>query len=766
MDFWNEVHKGNFSNLKLFIEENPSYCQLKNGLSILDHAFRCNQSYEMISYLIEKGARLTIFDIPFTSLNFEQKIIDLIFNSHKFGIDELNLILISQFKNEKTPIKLIEIILKKGANPNIENKTTPLFYLLNNQKYEGDNNKEERLNKLQLLIKYGVDVNKTNPGLRPLNFVLSSNLGYEFVELLSKSGANWEKEDFDIIPSRFLYSIEYVKLFCEKIPDINYVNENETILHKVLRNYPGPNKEIVIILLEAGANPNLQNKGFTGLHIIVSSYYNEDIFRLLLKYGADISIKNNKGETPLDLIASGSSYSSNFSERFHILEEFGYKFDFNEKPPYIFRCFRYNSHQPKSFEVIKKLVALGADINEVHDGNCILNLFNPYSVDISDLKTLFDLGFDYKKLKGKISDNPIAVRYGYSSRNQVSLEKFKLLVEKGFPIEFDSHKPIIFEFLSFANPKEALETILDCGLNPNIHNYNNQGIFSWIYDKIKNRADFFKILIDGGIDIESQKKDSSFKKMEAKYIDLIEKYGSIMEDFNELFKRKEFCDFNIAVEDGTIQTHKLILEMRIGKEKITKFLEKCETKNQEEIKPLVQFIYSGLANGNEYEKIVNLCEEFEIDFNKKKGKKGIIEDLKKLYEDEESKDFTFKFDEKNQFKVHKLILITRSELFRNMFLSVNDSSNCVQNYSSFSLKSLQIFFEYLYTDQISFQPSLFLMRELKTIPIYFQLNPKSYLSLQIEEIRYYLRSKLFHPDKVKQNPKPEKKHANPDHDFI
>ncbi|KAJ5078535.1 ankyrin repeat-containing protein [Anaeramoeba ignava] len=746
MDFWNEVHKGNFSNLKLFIEENPSYCQLKNGLSILDHAFRCNQSYEMISYLIEKGARLTIFDIPFTSLNFEQKIIDLIFNSHKFGIDELNLILISQFKNEKTPIELIEIILKKGANPNIENKTTPLFYLLNNQKYEGDNNKEERLNKLQLLIKYGVDVNKTNPGLRPLNFVLSSNLGYEFVELLSKSGANWEKEDFDMFPS-FVYSIEYVKLFCEKIPDINYVNENETILHKILRY--NQKKEIVTILLEAGANPNLQNIGFTSLHIIVSNYCNEDIFRLLLlKYGADISIKNNKGETPLDIIAS---YSYNFSERFYILEEFGYKFDFNEKPPYIFRCFPFlHRIEPKSFEVVKKLVALGADINEVHDENCVLNLFDPYSVDISDLKTLFDLGFDYKKLKGKISDNPIAVRY----------------VEKGFPIEFDSHKPIIFEFLKFSNPKEALETILDCGLNPNIHNYDNQGIFSWIYDRIKNRAELFKILIDRGIDIESQKKDSSFKKMEAKYIDLIEKYGSIMEDFNELFKRKEFCDFNISVEDGTIQTHKLILEMRIGKEKITKFLEKCETKNQEEIKPLVQFIYSGLANGNEYEKIVNLCEEFEIDFNKKKGKKGIIEDLKKLYEDEESKDFTFKFDEKNQFKVHKLILITRSELFRNMFLSVNDSSNCVQNYSSFSLKSLQIFFEYLYTDQISFQPSLFLMRELKTIPIYFQLNPKSYFSLQIEEIRYYLRSKLFHPDKVKQNPKPEKKHIHLDHDFI
>ena len=61
------------------------------------------------------------------------------------------------------------------------------------------------------------------------------------------------------------------------------------------------------LLLEAGANPNLQDEfGMTALHAAVG-VGSLDIARMLLDAGADATIENDEGETPRESIPSSEN---------------------------------------------------------------------------------------------------------------------------------------------------------------------------------------------------------------------------------------------------------------------------------------------------------------------------------------------------------------------------------------------------------------------------------------------------------------------------
>jgi len=61
------------------------------------------------------------------------------------------------------------------------------------------------------------------------------------------------------------------------------------------------NNEIILKLIENGADPNIQNN-FGNTPLIVSYYFkNEKIIQELKKKGADMSIKNKYGENYLSI---------------------------------------------------------------------------------------------------------------------------------------------------------------------------------------------------------------------------------------------------------------------------------------------------------------------------------------------------------------------------------------------------------------------------------------------------------------------------------
>ncbi|KAJ3440383.1 regulator of chromosome condensation [Anaeramoeba flamelloides] len=148
--------------------------------------------------------------------------------------------------------------------------------------------------------------------------------------------------------------------------------------------------------------------------------------------------------------------------------------------------------------------------------------------------------------------------------------------------------------------------------------------------------------------------------------------------------------------------------------------------------------------------------------------------LLKLYQDDESKDFSIlipkekkhidldllrenfkllKFDDKNEkefnnqnsLKVHKFILIARCGLYRGLFEFVeNDNDlNEINDYSGKSKECLKIFFKYLYTDKIDLningaknnQIRLEVMVEdLEDLAEYYQLNSIGYFNDELKRI--------------------------------
>lgn len=83
--------------------------------------------------------------------------------------------------------------------------------------------------------------------------------------------------------------------------DVNSLDHNKQapLCYAVGNNHP----DCVRILLDHGANPNLvQNWGNTPMHIAASSVCSRKIFRMLSEAGGDAQLKNERGESVLDVL--------------------------------------------------------------------------------------------------------------------------------------------------------------------------------------------------------------------------------------------------------------------------------------------------------------------------------------------------------------------------------------------------------------------------------------------------------------------------------
>lgn len=142
--------------------------------------------------------------------------------------------------------EVVELLLKHGANPNIENKdgSTPLYVASKSYKNEKDI--------VELLLKYGADPNYYESGRASI--IAASNNGHtDIVELLLKHGAD--------------------------VNDVVYGGYTPLMMACVTGKY-----DIVKFLLKNGAEVNVKNyKGETPLSL--ASRY-KDIVNLLKKYGA------------------------------------------------------------------------------------------------------------------------------------------------------------------------------------------------------------------------------------------------------------------------------------------------------------------------------------------------------------------------------------------------------------------------------------------------------------------------------------------------
>ncbi|KAJ3425653.1 hypothetical protein M0812_28098 [Anaeramoeba flamelloides] len=305
--------------------------------------------------------------------------------------------------------------------------------------------------------------------------------------------------------------------------------------------------------------------------------------------------------------------------------------------------------------------------------------------------------------------------------------------------------------------------------------YQNEGNEVWKTPKKINLPDYF-------LNLQNNYLSTSLKIACGYYSTILylnNNHQAIYLDFKNLFESKKYCDYNIIVkfnknnnnnnqeneEKNIIPVHKLLIELRTGL-KINKFQNILNENifSQEEINIFLKWVY--------FDDIINskLFNNFFYSFNSTyRPPDGSFEkDLLKLYNDEDSKDFFLLVKEEEEeeeggeeeggeynnnsdeddenfeeIPVHKLILLTRCGLFRDLFGNLNEKEkkiNKIQDYSGKSIESLEIFIKYLYTNRIELtaddDPEL-IIEELEDAIEYYQLNEKSNFNNEL----YNLKSK-------------------------
>ncbi|KAJ5077383.1 ras family-domain-containing protein [Anaeramoeba ignava] len=235
---------------------------------------------------------------------------------------------------------------------------------------------------------------------------------------------------------------------------------------------------------------------------------------------------------------------------------------------------------------------------------------------------------------------------------------------------------------------------------------------------------------------------------------------TIQNDFQKLFERKEFCDFEIECKDDQnplnkikIPIHKLIIQnrLKINENQIENELYSILSQNsQKEVDILLKWIYFGKVSYQDLSilkewknKLSNICKiEFKI------GIKSFLKDLEILMNSEETKDFQI-ISNNQEIKVHKLILITRSELFRGMFNISEDKSNSVHEYSNKQTETIQSLIHFFYTDNIPKIKKKIIYEELKECVDYFQLNSERLIKI-IQKLKLKKKEKKLKRKKKEQ----------------
>ena len=199
------------------------------------------------------------------------------------------------------------------------------------------------------------------------------------------------------------------------------------------------------------------------------------------------------------------------------------------------------------------------------------------------------------------------------------------------------------------------------------------------------------------------------------------KEGALEEDFGKMLSREEKTDCEIHGH----KIHKRFVERRVGK-KIEEIVRLLKGRTKEEAEEFLEEVYTGKGKN-----------KIGIEM------KSLRTDLKTWYSEEETKDFGVQVidsetGEEVEIHIHKEMLQARSEVFRGMFNSVSRERETVKEYTGKDPKTIEVLFEFLYTDNLSIEGEEeieHLLSSLEEASDFYQLNPKSTLIKQINTMR-------------------------------
>ncbi|KAJ5078036.1 ankyrin repeat-containing [Anaeramoeba ignava] len=670
------------------------------NVTLLHLAFKKSLDLELIKIILERGAKINAQDsskkTPLhycTEKNKRQEIGKILLEIQKEKLNSGNLddntTSLNLFCEFSTDAETIKTLINKGADPlasDSEGQTPLHFACINHPTFEV----------VDILLRAGADPKSKNRRRQlPLHLALEAKAEQNVLEMLIKFLGSKEILSLDFkkqtpleIALRKKYSFSTIKFLIENgaMKENKSGRGGQTPLH--IAFLPPIDSKVVKLLLDNGADPDKPNiLGKTPLVLAIMNNASQEVLDLVVTQ-KNFDFPAKSGKTPLFFASSANNI-----EMMQLLIKKGAQIQVHDKKRK--SILHYAILKGANVEVIQLLLDHNADPNEILDNNttcldlCFLGKESPSPV--------VELLLKICKFDSSVQ-NPFEKAFSLALSHDASFPSLLLLAETG--IDLTTFK---MERLSFLDSVYIMKNI-------------NQIRLALSFD-LNLSIDFF---------YENEK------------MLICKDFYSIMNDFERILESGDLSDFNIVLSDGSIPVHKFILQNRIclPNEKIA--FEKaldifhsglCDFQ-MSEVKPFLRFVYSGYIDHKDkkYEQnILKIGSLFNLEhewFNEKKGRRGLLKDLKRLWFDDKSKDFAVIVGDEN-VKLHKLILAIRSELFRGLFLSVDDPSNKVSEYSGRSPQTIKQLLKFFYFDELDFVISSVVASELDEAADFYQTNEKT-----------------------------------------
>ncbi|KAJ3436777.1 ankyrin repeat-containing protein [Anaeramoeba flamelloides] len=510
---------------------------------------------------------------------------------------------------------------------------------------------------------------------------------------------------------------------------MNYLGDNALITH--CKN-PNCKPENVEALLQLDTNVNQQNEwGFTALIAhCKSNRVNYKVIELLLRYGADPNLQDSKGWCALKTLVQNNGLTLQLLKQ---LIEGGSQPNLlsfsREFSAFMFLCKNRNV----TTEMIQYLLDSGGDITLMSKGGWLPLLYLCQNKFIT-----FELLAFLLKHQKNVNNQDM-----YGNTALVALCKKSYV------------------------PYTLIKLLLDAGAKTNfINNFGHTAIY-YLVGVGNKKVDLLKIaylLIKAGTDVhlfDPKTSNDGVSPLEyVKKSDIKEKKAllqifninilALNDDFFDLWSNSLFFDFAINKNNHAFRVHKIMLQLRTKQnyQRVKQVLE-LQMFSKDDVFSFLNWIYTG----NRIKSDLNLnfknfgliCKKLDLNINLQTNdnnvdnidsllKNNLKQDLKKLWIQDSSKDFTI-IIENNQIKVHKIILQCRTAFFKKYFDSLdndNSSSNQYTDVSGFSYESIVIFIKYLYFEEIDKKEiNTEIHQELLNCITYYGINPNSDLKFQL-----------------------------------
>ncbi|KAJ6244451.1 hypothetical protein M0813_02416 [Anaeramoeba flamelloides] len=202
-------------------------------------------------------------------------------------------------------------------------------------------------------------------------------------------------------------------------------------------------------------------------------------------------------------------------------------------------------------------------------------------------------------------------------------------------------------------------------------------------------------------------------------------FNSLLKDFQILFENQEFCD--LKLKNNKIKLNSSLLEARIHSPVTESIITELEKFSLAELKIFVEWVYLDAPPPK------SLMRRFIKTLHLKKASK-LQSDIRNLFRDSKSKDFSLVFREEREVKVHKLILLVRTKKFAKRLSTDYTIDKYIIKDESLSFSAIRGFVEYLYTDDLDgiTESTEEIKNELRTIKRKFDLSKFSNLDRKIE----------------------------------